>query len=96
MGEAFALARGHIDTTSSYYRSCLCSLRTTGQCGQLIHGKSSKNQMLASFGWACAVYAEAVCRALCQLNRRYITGLARLRKMTKQMSLVPDNFANLI
>ncbi len=50
----------------------------------------------ASFLWACQSYAEAVCRALCLRNRRYVTGLARLREATKRLPVVPGGFAALI
>lgn len=50
----------------------------------------------ASFRWACAVYAEAVCRAICLRNRRYVTGRAQLRALSKQMSIVPGSFPTLI
>jgi kanamycin nucleotidyltransferase len=50
----------------------------------------------AYFLWACQIYSEAVCRAICLRNRRYVTGRARLREMTKQMPIVPDGFDTLI
>ncbi len=50
----------------------------------------------ASFLWACQAYSEAVCRAICLLNRRYVTGRARLRDVTKQLPVVPDDFGLLI
>jgi hypothetical protein len=50
----------------------------------------------AHFLFACRTYSEALCRAICLLNRRYVSGRARLREMTKQMPVLPNGFATLI
>ncbi len=50
----------------------------------------------ASFLSASQSFSEAICRAICLRNRRYITGQARLREMAKQLPLVPDGFGTLI
>jgi hypothetical protein len=50
----------------------------------------------ASFLWACQAYSEAVCRAISLRNRRYVTGRARLREMTKRMPVVPPDYSSLI
>ncbi len=50
----------------------------------------------AHFISACQSYSEAICRAICLRNRRYVTGHARLRETTKQLPVVPDGFVTLI
>jgi kanamycin nucleotidyltransferase len=50
----------------------------------------------ASFLWACQAYSEAACRAICLRNRRYVTGRARLREMTKRFPVVPTHYSSLI